>query len=48
MDKRGLEDLHPRVWSEVGMDSYLTTVAFILIAIVAIVVALRETPTFRR
>jgi hypothetical protein len=30
------------------MDSYLTIVAFILIAIVAIAVALRETPTVRR
>jgi hypothetical protein len=30
------------------MDSYLTTLASIMIAIVAIVVALRETPTFRR
>jgi hypothetical protein len=30
------------------MDSYLTTVAFILIAIVAIFIALRETPNLHR
>jgi hypothetical protein len=30
------------------MDTYLTSAAFILIAIVAIVVALRETPNFHR
>ncbi len=30
------------------MESYLTTVAFILIAIVTIFVALRETPNFHR
>jgi hypothetical protein len=33
---------------EASMDSYLTTVAFILIAIAAIAAALGETPNFRR
>ena len=44
----GIYGRHPRIWSEAGMDNNLTTVAFILIAIAAIVVALRETPDFRR
>jgi hypothetical protein len=47
-DKRRSKTGIQEFCSEAAMDSYLTTAAFILIAIVAIFVALRETSNFHR